>query len=273
MITYSKMRISGTLLSICALMLIPSTGRASIQTIRDSNTEIWGSVGVSLFNYQELISAPDIPDSEHGWNPSLAVGMDYMSLKGNWYFASEFSDTFGNAHYNGSALDFATGNYDIPVQGKTKESMDSLDAKFGKGVVLGRSIMLTPYAEVGYHHWGRKLNSFQTEDYDNLDVLGGLMLQGTPIRRLILTGYVSAGPTLAPTMKTSGQTYSLGSTAMYKLGAKIAYDVTKQVELFTALDYDAFRYTQSPAQADGSFEPTSKTEDTTLRVGVGYHFR
>jgi hypothetical protein len=59
---------------------------------------------------------------------------------------------------------------------------------------------------------------------------------------------------------------------MYKFGGKIGYGLSKQIELFTTLDYDHFRYGQSPLAADSSSEPKSKTEDTTLRMGLGYRF-
>jgi len=262
-----------SLVAVCVLCG-SSQAKADIDTIRNSNSEIWGSAGTSLLNYNEDISTPNIPDSEHGWTPSLAVGVDYMGSR-NLYFALEGSVAFGNDNYNGSLYDQNTGNYDIPYQSTTHETITNVDGKFGKGFALSNIVMLTPYVELGFRYWERNLGGGDVEDYQNFDTLGGLMFQIAPTNRLILTAYGSAGTTFAASMKANvtGDTYDLGSAGMYKVGGKIGYDLTQRLELFTTLDYDAFRYGQSPLQADGTLEPSSHTEDTTLRVGLGYHFR
>ena len=126
-------------------------------------------------------------------------------------------------------------------------------------------MMVIPYAELGYRYWDRNLGGGQDEVYDNFDLLAGIMLQASPMSGLVLTGYGSAGTTFAPQMKTSGTTYDWGE-AMYKIGAKVGYNVTARVQLFTTLDYDHFNYGQSSVIA-GAYEPNSLTEDTVWRVG------
>jgi hypothetical protein len=255
----------------------PLPAHADIQTIQNSNSAIWGAVGTGFFNYKEPSSPPDIPDSEHGWNPSLAAGLSYMN-NSNWYSAFEGNVAFGDDKYNGSTYDSNTGYYDIPYLGTTHETITNIDGKFGKGFSLGNSIMLTPYGELGFRYWDRNLGAGQVEDYQNFDVLGGLMLQIAPTNRLILTGYGSAGTTFAGRMKTDGLDNNLGDASMYKIGGKVGYDLTQRVELFTTLDFDHFHYVKSPWQYDANLggyimEPTSFTDDTTMRVGLAYHFK
>ena len=269
-----RLHIAATTLctALCTLVFLPSPAKADISSIRSSNSEIWGSVGGSFLNYKEQLYAPDIPDSEHGWTPTIGAGLDYMT-NNNWYFALEGSVSFGDDQYNGSYYDNNTGYYDIPAQTTTNETISKVDGKVGKGFALGSHVMLTPYAELGFRYWDRAIPG-NTEDYQNFDMLGGLMFQVAPINSLILTAYGAAGTTFGAQMKSSlsGDTYDLGNSGMYKLGGKIAYLFTPRWDVFTALDYDAFRFMQSPVQNDGSYEPSSKTEETTLRVGIGYHF-
>jgi hypothetical protein len=265
-------RLGTAFVSFCALVAIASPARADDQTIRNADSEVWGAFGTSLFNYQEEIGAPNIPDSEHGWLPSLAVGASYLTSQ-DFYFALDGAANFGNAHYNGSILDTNTGFFDIPFQDTTREVVSTVDGKAGKAIALSNEVMLTPYAEVGFRYWHRDLGQGQTENYQNFDAQAGLMVQVSPINKLVLMGYGSVGPTFAARMRTAGEDYYLGGSGMYKVGGKVAYGLTPRLDVFTTVDYDAFRYGESPLLADGSLEPSSKTEETTVRVGLGYHFK
>jgi hypothetical protein len=106
------------------------------------------------------------------------------------------------------------------------------------------------------------------------------LLQFSPTSRLVLSAYGAAGTTLGAQMKdSSGNSYDLGSSGVYKVGGKVGFDVAPRIELFTTLDYDHFHYTKSPWYTDASNpayvvkEPTSRTEETTMRVGMAYEFR
>jgi opacity protein-like surface antigen len=266
-------------LSVCVVTLcllgITSQARADVQTIRGSDSAVWGSMGASFLNYKEEVPSPYLPDSEHGFLPSFAGGVSILGsgqardFTNNLYFSIDGSVTVGEATYNGAYL--ATPL--TPLQSNTHETIWTVDGKLGHAFVINPIMMLIPYVEVGYRYWDRNLGGGQVEDYQHADTLGGLMVQVSPINRLILTGYGSAGTTLGSRMTTEGDSYSLTDSGIYKIGAKVGYDLTQRVEVFTTLDYDAFRYGQSSVQPDGTYEPTSKTEDSTVRVGLSYHFR
>jgi hypothetical protein len=98
------------------------------------------------------------------------------------------------------------------------------------------------------------------------------MLQLSPVSNIVLTGYGSAGTTFGAQATSSPDVYPLGSAGVYKVGGKISF-LAAPFELFTRLDYDHFQYIQSPIQADNTYEPTSRTNDTTMLVGIGYQFR
>ncbi|MDR3424150.1 MAG: hypothetical protein P4M13_03600 [Alphaproteobacteria bacterium] len=265
---FFQTRLCGTFVVLCALTFGPMSARADIQTIRDSDSSVWGAFGPSFLNYKEPAEAPNLPDSEHGELPSLAAGLGYRGYK-DLYFALEGSASFGDANYNGAYYYYPT----VPFTGTTHEKIATVDGKIGKGFVLGRGAMLTPYLELGYRYWDRNFGDGDVEDYQNYDTLAGLMLQISPTPRLILSAYGSAGTTFGGQMDASPYTFKLGDSGIYKIGGKVGFDLTRKLEIFTTLDYDHFRYGQSPTAADGSYEPNSATEDTTVRVGLGYHYR
>lgn len=256
---------------LCALITCVPQAHADDQTIRNADSEVWGSFGTSLFNYQESVAPPNIPDSDHGWQPSLAGGASYLTSQ-DFYFALEGSADFGNAAYTGSAL-IGPNSTTTPLQDTNREVVSSVDGKAGKAFALTNEVMLTPYVEAGFNYWHRDLGQSQQENFQNFDAQVGAMVQVSPIDKLVLTGYGSVGPTFAARMRSSGQNYDLGGSTMYKAGGKVAYGLTPRLDVFTTLDYEAFRYGQSPVLLDGSSEPGSRTQETTIRVGVGYHFK
>jgi hypothetical protein len=229
------------------------------------NNEVWLSAGTSFLNYEE--SVKPLPDSEHGWLPSIAGGGSFMATN-NFYVSLEGSTAFGNAHYNGAL--FASPS--TPITGTTHENITTGDAKVGQGFYLMPHMMLIPYVDLGYRYWKRDLSAGQIEDYHNFETSAGMIVEVEPADGLILSAYGSGGTTLASKMTAGSYTYDLGDTGVYKVGGKVAVEMTRQIELFSTLDYEHFRFAQSPV-VNEALEPGSGTNDTTVRVGIGYHFR
>jgi hypothetical protein len=252
--------------AVCLLALAPVAAKADVQAIRSFDSSVWASFGSFDFKYKE--TTPGIPDSERGVVPSVALGGSYLT-KENLYVAVDGSISFGDAHYNGAYLYFPN----VSLQGTTKETVSTVDGKIGWGFPLSNNAMVIPYVDFGFRYWDRELSNIQTEDYQNIEALGGAMLQFTPINKLLLSAYLSAGSTFSSQMRNSATNYELGSSAIYKVGAKIGYDVAPKVELFTTADYDHFRYGQSAVSSAGLYEPTSNTEDLAFRLGVAYHLQ
>ncbi len=262
-----------------ALLLVGFGGatpaKADVQTIREFNNAVWVSGGPSFFNYKEPSPPPNLPDSERGWIPSVDGGLSVMGFGHspefleNAYVALDGGVAFGKAQYNGAFLLVPT----TPVQSTTNETVSTFNGRLGRGFVIGKYAMLIPYVEIGFRDWERELSSIQKEHYQNYDSSGGLLLQVSPMNRLVFSAYGSGGTTFGGTMRADGYTYNLADSALYKMGAKLAVGVTSRIELFGALDYDAFRYGHSQVVGDGTYEPNSRTKETKLRVGIGYHFR
>jgi hypothetical protein len=253
-----------------ALLALSSPVKADVAAIRDSNTAYWGSVGAQSLNYKEDVQP--IPDSEHGWLPSMAMGVTYMGKGSNAYLSLQGSVAAGDEKYNGALYNESSGEYDIPWSQSTHTVITSFDVKVGKGFVLTNSMMLTPYIDLGFRYWERDLGDEFVEKYHNYEALAGAMIQYAPTSRLVLTGYGAVGAILGAEMKAPVGTFDLGSTAIYKLGAKVGYNLTPRWELFTSLDFDYFRFVRSDV-VNGYLEPSSFTTDAALRLGVSYHIR
>jgi hypothetical protein len=258
---------------VSLLVFAPSLARADADAIRSVDNEIWAAAGASFLNYKESVPSPDLPDSEHGFMPSGALGISALlngsnPVTNNLYLALEGSGAFGTTHYNGAYFYDPT----TPLQGTTKDTIWTVDGKIGKGIPITSNAMLIPYGELGYRYWIRNGGAGSYEDYRNYDIMAGLMLQLSPVSNIVLTGYGSAGTTLGAQATSSPDVYPLGSAGVYKVGGKISF-LAAPFELFTRLDYDHFQYIQSPIQADNTYEPTSRTNDTTMLVGIGYQFR
>jgi hypothetical protein len=259
--------------AVCALAFFPALARADfvsergagVEAIRSSNTAYWGSVGASQLNYKESVSP--IPDSQRGTISSVALGTGFMGFSG-FYLAADGSVSFGDDHYRGAYRSAPT----VPIQATTHAAIVMADVKVGKGFALGDRAMATPYFNFGYRYWERDLGGNQYEYYHHYAVLGGAMLQYSPVEKLVLSAYGAAGRTFGGVMRTDGVDYDLGGAAEYKLGGKIGYTLTERFELFTTLDFDHFRYVKSEAKA-GIYEPSSFTNDTAVRVGIAYHLK
>ena len=176
--------------------------------------------------------------------------------------------SFGNDHYKGAYV----SDPSVPITATTHSTIVTVDAKVGKGFILGQSVVATPYFNFGYRYWERDLGNDQMEYYHHYAVLGGGMVQYSPIDKVVLSAYGATGMTFGGQMRMGGVDYDLGSAAEYKLGAKIGYTFTERLEVFTSLDFDHFRYVKSDVKA-GIYEPSSFTSDTAVRVGIAYHLK
>ena len=128
----SFLQSSAAVAALCAGVFLPALAEANVQTIVDSNSAVWGAAGGSFLNYKEPLSP--IPDSQHGWLPSFAVGGGYMT-NSKLYFAGDGSIWFGTDHYNGAV--FNTSGNSFLYQGDSRETIVTVNGKAGYGFALG----------------------------------------------------------------------------------------------------------------------------------------
>lgn len=260
------------------LVMVPLAAKADIQSIRDSDNAVWLTGGFNKLDYREFQSGDNHIDSDRGILPSFATGIQFLtspqSRYPNLYFALQGGGTFGFTHYNGSYLfsnkpDLATDpSITWDVQGR-----------FGRAFALNNAFLVTPFAELGFQVWHRGDPNGYNEDYQHETALGGLMLQYSPIQKLVFTLDGAVGTTFGASMQstTPPLTYNLQDSLVWKIDGAIGYALTQHWELISRVSYTQFNYGASNSVFDptlGSFtlEPDSETQTFSTQIGVAYHF-
>jgi hypothetical protein len=272
----SIVKASGAGLIASMLLVVPSW--ANIGDIRASDRAIEFDVGASSLKYGE---SPDSAvlyahDTETGWMPSLNAGVGWLTPQGtspllsDIYLRLDGQISFGSTHYNGG-LQNIFGNV-TPYQSTTNDTIFRLSGKVGRAFALNDQVMLTPFADFAYRSWRRELTGTggYTELYETNEALGGLLVQVSPISRLVLSLTGEVGSTLSPYMTTQGFTYNQGSEVVWEVGGKIGYALTPSFELTGAAQFGGFGFGQSPV-VGGAYEPDSYTHQLSLLTGLAYH--
>jgi hypothetical protein len=237
-----------------------------------SNNQISADFAATNFDYSEAIG-----DKEKGWVPGL-------SITGSWM------GTFYGVHpYLWGRFTWLSGSTDYSAtSGPVLKNTDGADVKdedfrIGLGFNLAKNVMLTPYVGLGWNDWNRNLSGPHGyhEEYTNGYVGGGLLLQVSPINRLVLSANGLVGSTFDASMNASDtpggfplppfSPFNLGSSTLYMVGGSADYAITNMVHANVGVDYTNFQYGQSQVQF-GAYEPNSRTFNVTVRVGLGIAF-
>jgi hypothetical protein len=220
-------------------------------------------------------------DSETGnWIPGVSVTGSWM---GTFYGLHPYA--WGRFTWIDGTTDYAAAAGPVTKNTDGARIQDE-DFRLGLGFDLARNIMLTPYAGIGWHQWGRNLSGpfGYHEDYSNGYAGGGLLLQVAPVSGLVLSvnglvgstfdASMTASQTINPVLPFSSlSAFNLGSTMIEMAGGSADYAVSSLVHVNTSVDYTHFGYGQSPPQTIfGILEPTSRTSNLTVRVGLGIAF-
>jgi len=263
--------------------LVNDIARANQQASLDFiETQVWYGPEIISPAPQGFGPAGVPLDGEKGWVPGVRVTGAYMEEFGpicNLYVSGAFSWLNGHTNYWASI-----GPTLSNVDGARVENSDF---RLGKGFNVGPNGMITPYFGGGTRWWDRLLtgplgyNEVYRHDYAGL----GLLVQYSPAPGWVLSANGLVGGTfsasLASSLTPGGAntvcvcTFPLGSSTTYKAGGSVDYAMTEHLHANAGIDYTYFKYGQSPVVPFGAFaflEPNSKTSDTTLSVGLGYHW-
>jgi hypothetical protein len=273
-----KLIFASTCAGLIAFPLLAAPSWADSNDIRASDRAIEFDVGASSLKYGESpdSATPYAHDTETGWMPSLNAGVGWLTPQGtsplfsDIYLRLDGQISFGSTHYNGG-LQNIFGNV-TPYQSTTNDTILRLSGKVGRAFALNDQVMLTPFADFAYRSWRRELTGTggYTELYETNEALGGLLVQVSPISRLVLSLTGEVGSTLSPYMTTQGFTYNQGSETVWEIGGKIGYALTPSVELTGTVQFSGFGFGQSPV-VGGAYEPDSYTHQLSLLTGLAYH--
>lgn len=270
---------SFTLAALAALslsiLLACRPALADMLDIRKADNGVTLDAGESYLDYAETASGSTL-DTEKGWLPTVGLGFGMLASQNapisNLFFRLDGRASIGSTTYDGALCD-AFGDC-TPYDSSTDDKIYTGTGEIGRAVELGPSLLLTPYAEIGYRYWSRNLKGIggYGEAYENWEGLGGLLLQYSPAQRWVLSLNGAGGTTFAASMKTFGETFSLGNAAIWRAQTKAGYRLTDHIELSLSAEYESFGYGASPVDARGYYEPDSTTHQTTVLLGVAYHF-
>ncbi|TSA56361.1 MAG: hypothetical protein D4R39_04365 [Methylophilaceae bacterium] len=222
-------------------------------------------------------------------------------LFGDDYFEASFTRLNGNTNYKGSiGAGIYPGVYGTLAQNNAAQITD-MNVRYGRGFVINDQWMITPYMEIGYHKWKRNLETTvcvptvnpcgnsASEDYSNNYFSLGGMGQFSPNKFLVFSLNGSVGSTFNSSISGKGNniaagcTYycgltasfgpqGLGSDLTYKVSALADYAFTKNIHGNIGVNYSEFKYGKSAIFNVINYEPDSKTNYTTVNVGLGYAF-
>ncbi len=262
-------------------LMCSATAFAGTSDIMASNNQIGSQIIATYVDYTEtgngiLGTTTGTIDTATGWVPGAALSLSAMKdwWLGNDYFEAEYDHSSGNTKYVGSLQE--GGVYGSVVQ-PSGAILDNYSARYGRGFVVNDELMLTPYAELGHHKWDRLINYGETYTHHYYGI--GALGQYSPVAKLVVSINAVFGRTFGSNIVVEGPagfTGRLGNSSRYKVGACADYAFTKTFHGNVGVDYKSFKYGISALYplAGGlvTWEPDSKTNYTTVRLGLGYAF-
>ena len=257
-----------------------SAAFAGTSDIKVSNNQVGFQIISTNVDYTEtgdgILTPTGTLDTEtgpvHGYALSISVMKD-MWL-GNDYIEAEYDNSSGNTEYVGGLLGPPPGPYGSYV-GTSGATLINYSARYGKGYMVRNEFMLTPFIELGHHEWDRGANygEIYTHNYFGIGALG----QYSPVSRLVLSANAMTGSTFGSNIVVNGAfSGALGNSSLYRVGAGADYAFAQNLHGNVGVDYMSFNYGISALYPLGGgyygWEPDSKTNYTTVKIGLGYAF-
>jgi hypothetical protein len=280
-------------LSISCVMFSAATF-AGTSDIKASNNQINIEAISTNVDYTEtgdgrLGTQTGTVDTETGHVHGHAISISTMWGAGNEYFEGKYDHSSGNTTYTGALQGGVFGS----VVGTSSAVLDNYSVRFGKGFIIDNVndqfeqtsevtdlFMLTPYIELGHHKWDRGVNYGEIYK-NNWFGIGGLG-QYSPVRNFVLSANAMVGETFGSYITVNsggglnGFSGSLGNSTRYNFGVSADYAFMKHFHGNLSIDYTSFSYGISGIFPVGGgyvgWEPNSKTNYTTTKVGLGYAF-
>ncbi|HUN50713.1 MAG TPA: hypothetical protein VMU42_06335 [Candidatus Sulfotelmatobacter sp.] len=257
----------------------PVAAPADMYDLRQSDNDIAVETGVTRFQYRETVGG-SVLDSEKSYLPTVTLSGRILTdaqapgLLQNLYLELHEQGAFGTANYVGSLQD------GTPFDGSTSERILNFSARFGHGFEIGGNAMLVAFGDIGYRDWSRNLQGpgGYGEEYGNTEAMAGLLGQISPLPRLVLSLEGAGGLTFRSSMTAGAPfnaTFDLGSEPTWRTGGRIGYAITKSLEITGSADYTRLKFGASrlvDTAVGPAFEPDSSTQETTVQLGLAYHF-
>lgn len=262
-----------------------SAWNASQNPIVAANNEVGIAATGTLMNYQEhfattgVLSSP-IDDTESGWLPGFSVNLSGMNsnLIKNLYLSLNYNYSSAGIAYKGASYNPNIPNSARPLDSTDQATTQNFIGKLGKGLFLGRNMMLTPYVAGGFQLWNRQLPGTH-ERYHSELVGAGLMYQYAPTARLVLGADMRVLALVGGGIKTSQWSSGFGTSGEETVGIHADYKISGGWHVYGGLNFTHFTYTgtgivtfyQGATKYIGK-EPPSSTNLLGMSAGLAYSY-
>jgi hypothetical protein len=267
-------------LLLFSTILLSSNAFADYSDIVNTDNSIELGATSLKMNYQEmndgrLGSVAGIADSETGTLDGTLLRMKSI-FADRYYLSTEYTFYAGTVTYTGSYYGESYGSLVIP---DLNESVQ--DWNFSGGVIIYKNDenMLTPFFQYILHDWERSING--GESYRASYVMGGVMWQYSPIKKLVISTSYSIGKTRDATLTDNdlpyddSGNYPLGREKITCVTLNINYALIDNIHLFAEISSIRSAYGSSNTVVTGStasWEPASTTDYTKFNAGIGLNF-
>jgi opacity protein-like surface antigen len=263
-----------------AALLVASASAFADDAILQANNQISLAVGAQHLNYHEPSTTNTIPgdlDSEHG--SQFTAGLtavrqgSVFGINDVYTRASAFI-TAGNTSYTGYLLSTWT-----PKTDTTRNIAGDFQLRVGKALRFGSSsqFQVVPYVQYAYHVWSRTIGTDASEVYSHHTLGGGILGQYAPTSKLVLSADVGVSAMLGSQMqKDNYPTFKTQNRPVTEIGLGADYAVTRHLHASVNYRLTKFHYGRSadvagPRGGDW-YEPSSRTTEQVITVGLGYSF-
>ncbi len=278
----SKIRLAAALSSLLiSLPVLAAEGTTN--TILNTNNQFRVDYTNTKIDYTETGGAYGTMggtlDTENGNVNGYQISLSTMRnwLFGNDYIYLQYDHSNGDTSYVGQPANNTVNTYGS-LTGTDGAELENYFARYGKGFAISNAMMLTPYFELGHHSWQRDVNA--GEVYANRWYGIGLLAQYAATQKMVITLNGMVGNNYGSDITVAGTfAGSLQNSSTYRLGASMDYAITQQWHANLGVQYTSFKYGYSGMypisinnQLYGAFEPSSTTNYTVVKLGVGYSF-
>lgn len=251
---------------------------ANINDIMQANNQVLVQSIITNVDYTEtgdgtLGTSTGILDTENGNVGGYSIGMSAMKslVFSNDFVKINYSHNKGHTKYIGQLQ--SGGGYGSVV-GTSAATMDDFVFNYGLSYDMNKNVLLTPYVEYATHNWDRGVNYGETYSHQSYGV--GVLAQYSPNKEWIFSANALVGHTFDSNINVVNYfNGKLGNSSLYKYGFSVDYAFSDKWHGNVGVDYTEFKYGKSALYPIGSsvyWEPTSKTQNVSYKIGVSYLF-
>ena len=270
------MRVSIIVIALCTGLCTAHIALADQSDIRKADNTVAFGFGITNIKYSETQAGTGL-GGETGSIPVLELSAGVLADAAahepfsNLYLHFDVRAGIGDTRFNGTQCN--QFNTCTAFRGSTHEQIYSGALQVGRAFGMTQQTFLIPYVEVGERYWHRGLAApgNSAESFWNGDALGGLKLQGF-MKPWVLSLSAAAGTTFSSSASMAGTDYTLGDRTMYRVDGEIALGVSPRLDMTVKVGYENFGFNASAPNANGFRIPDSTTGQTTVLLGLAYHY-